>query len=264
MKSLYFFFLCVFLFSCTAKKQIVEIVKPTEVKNLLADSLKQADPMFNNVEIKFDFTYVTPDNSLSAGGIIRIKQDSAIWLTISPGLGIEAVRALLTPDSVFFVNRLESSFFAGNYQYLTKLVNFPINYSVIESILINQFFLYPNNEVKNLFNEYNVTTTDSSYSFVTKDQVISQQSNIKHSARLNKMFRTSYFQIVQNDKSFSFGCTEFQEIDTYLFPKIYTLSMLNSSKLSSVTIQYNKIKTNQALKYPFSIPDKYKKIIIEN
>ena len=65
-----------------------------------------------NIEIntfKFDYftakaklNYTNGDQKLSAVANLRIKYDSLIWISISPGLGIEVLRLKLTTDSVFF------------------------------------------------------------------------------------------------------------------------------------------------------------------
>src|ERR1700746_3695342 len=39
--------------------------------------------------------------NVNASVHIRMKKDSVIWMSITPGLGIEALRVLIRPDSVF-------------------------------------------------------------------------------------------------------------------------------------------------------------------
>lgn len=56
-------------------------------------------PPYLTSKAKVIFRDATQNMSLSAS--IRMVRDTAIWMSLSPGLGIEAARVLLTPDSVF-------------------------------------------------------------------------------------------------------------------------------------------------------------------
>ncbi len=73
---------------------------------------------------------------------VRVRRDSAIW--ISAGLlGFEGVRALLTPDSVRVINRLDKTYFAGGYDYLTKLLNVPVSFAQAQALLLGNYQMAP-------------------------------------------------------------------------------------------------------------------------
>jgi len=46
-------------------------------------------------------------NTLNLTAFFRMKRDSVIWLSVSPGLGITAIRAIITRDSVKILNFIE-------------------------------------------------------------------------------------------------------------------------------------------------------------
>lgn len=55
----------------------------------------------------------SPSQSGSFSSRINHRRGDSLYMTISPGLGIEAMRILVTPDSFFVYNRLESELTYG-------------------------------------------------------------------------------------------------------------------------------------------------------
>ena len=50
------------------------------------------------------------DNTFSFTGSLRMRRDSAIWRSISAFMGMESVRALITPDTVLLLNRMNQTY----------------------------------------------------------------------------------------------------------------------------------------------------------
>jgi hypothetical protein len=64
------------------------------------------------------------DMTIAANGNIIWIRDSAIWVNIKK-FGFEAVRALVTRDSVFVLNRMEKSYSANALESLRATYNLP-------------------------------------------------------------------------------------------------------------------------------------------
>jgi hypothetical protein len=77
-------------------------------------------------------------NKQSANLALRMRRDSIIWVSGSL-VGIEGVRAVLTPDSVRVLNRLEKTYFSGGYDYLSKLLNVPVSFAQMQAILLGDY-----------------------------------------------------------------------------------------------------------------------------
>ncbi|MBF9143154.1 DUF4292 domain-containing protein [Hymenobacter properus] len=78
----------------------------------------------------------------SANISLRMRRDSVIWVTAGL-LGVEGVRAVLTPDSVRVVNKLEKTYFTGGYDYLSKLLNVPVSFAQMQAILLGDYLPAP-------------------------------------------------------------------------------------------------------------------------
>ena len=118
--------------ACRTSRPIAQVPKTFSQDSTKFDSLKLTKPekdeqlerLFSEMEKnKFHFNTLvckasvdakTPKLSTGFSANIRIKKDSAIWVSISPALGIEVMRAVLTKDSVKFVDRINKRYYIGD------------------------------------------------------------------------------------------------------------------------------------------------------
>ena len=69
-----------------------------------------------------------------------MRRDSALWLSITPALGVEAARLLLTPDSVLFYSKVPGNRFAyrGDFAAIDSLLGTEITFDMVQRILLGQ------------------------------------------------------------------------------------------------------------------------------
>jgi hypothetical protein len=70
----------------------------------------------------------------------RMRRDSALWLSITPALGVEAARLLLTPDSVLFYSKVPGNRFSyqGDFDAIDSLLGTEITFDMVQRILLGQ------------------------------------------------------------------------------------------------------------------------------
>ncbi len=73
---------------------------------------------------------------LSLNATFRMKRDSVLWLSISPGMGITAARALITRDSVKVVNYLQKYYSVYSIAYLQELLGAPVSLSELQKLML--------------------------------------------------------------------------------------------------------------------------------
>lgn len=81
--------------------------------------------------------YDSKKEKISASAFFVNKKDSIIYLTISK-LGIEGIRVVITPDSVKFLNHLNSSYYSGDYSFLEKMLGFKVNFYLLQAIFLGE------------------------------------------------------------------------------------------------------------------------------
>src|SRR5579875_3916115 len=137
------------LYSCKAHKHIVKnpvdtaaaavarvpvhTSNPVAVK-LSAVRARQTD--FNTFSGKAKAKLNVDGNSNDVTLNIRIQKDKRIWVSITALLGVEVARALITPDSILVINRLQGLYLRKPFSYIYSYAGRQVNYKTVESLLV--------------------------------------------------------------------------------------------------------------------------------
>jgi CRISPR/Cas system-associated endoribonuclease Cas2 len=77
--------------------------------------------------------------------ILRMKKDSIIWISVNALLGIEAIRAVITPDTVILANKIENTVQYRTFDYLKEVAKLPMDFSTLQDLIVgNKIFLDSN------------------------------------------------------------------------------------------------------------------------
>ena len=124
--------------SCSNEKRLAR-GKPLRNLNAqqILDSYASSQLSWEWIGMKIDATVETSNGVDSFRASIRMAKDSAIWISISPALGVEVARVLLEPDSVRFLSKIPGNrfHFAGNYQKLSEWADTELSFEDIQDIL---------------------------------------------------------------------------------------------------------------------------------
>ena len=110
------------LISCSPTRKAVREPIKEQGAEFLTTKLKEHELKFDQFSAKFNVTYQVDRKKTTVSGNLRIKHDSIIWISITPALGIEAVRFMLTPDSIQYINRLSNTYFVNSFGYINQLL----------------------------------------------------------------------------------------------------------------------------------------------
>ncbi len=119
----------------------VENISPTK----LYEKQQENELKYDNISFKFtaDVQIGTGNNIAKEefSGNIRIQKDSIIWISLRM-LGVEGARLVFTNDSIKILNRIDKTYYAGDFSYIKKQFNVDLDYDVMQSIILNSFFIY--------------------------------------------------------------------------------------------------------------------------
>ncbi|MBK7856213.1 MAG: DUF4292 domain-containing protein [Bacteroidetes bacterium] len=82
-----------------------------------------------------------------------MRRDSVIWISISPALGIEVARVLITKDSVKVIDRLSNKYKLTDYKYLNDLLRMNVDFDIIQGVLTGNLFSYKRNRLSSVYLE---------------------------------------------------------------------------------------------------------------
>src|ERR1700704_1747762 len=123
----FFSILAILLFflasSCkTAKKIVVDA--PLKLRGAgviqVFDSVLANEFSFEWLTLKASVDYTGHDETESFDVNVRVRKDSAIWISITPLLGIEAVRVLVTRESMQILDRVHKTYTVHDFDYLEQ------------------------------------------------------------------------------------------------------------------------------------------------
>lgn len=269
MKSNIFYLVLIlfssFLSSCWTTKKVATELNPVNPATTILDSVKSKYLNFRTLSIKFNSDFKSKNNSLSFSGQIRIQCDSIIWISVSPALGIEAMRLKFTPDSVMLLNRLENSYLVENYDIITKYTQTEINFHFIQSLLLDELIPYQYNADISVLNNY-MLSADSTHVIL-----VNNNSNINDSLNKNIVHLISILKNIQkvdkietydnaSSRNIKINYSQFEPEDDTKFPKNINLVVKNKSDFINLSIKYTKITNDKNLNFPFNIPKKFEKI----
>ncbi len=85
--------------------------------------------------------------SIEANANLMWVRDSVLWINVRK-FGLEAVRALVTPDSVYVLNRLNKTYTVRGLESLQREYNLPAGFDLLQSVLLAKAWIVPNVPLK--------------------------------------------------------------------------------------------------------------------
>jgi len=101
--------------------------------------------------------------NIGGNAIIRLHKDKAIWMSVKK-FGFEGARALIRPDSFFFINRLNGDYTAEPLSYIETKYQIPARFDLLQEIILgNAVFMTRNLELETVGDTYTLTGRDNRY-----------------------------------------------------------------------------------------------------
>ena len=211
---------------------------------------------------EFDFSYMTAkakikykdkDRNISAAANIRVKKDSLLWMSISPGLGVEVARVKIDRDSLHILDRLNKKYIVQSFSQLSRRLDFDLDYNLIESVVLgNLIFPYSKEELSKSDSQLQYSQTLENFIF---ENFIGLETK-----KLEKL----EVEDVKTKNVISVNYENFRAIDEEIFP--FTIqAKIDYSKQSQedieIDIGFSKAEIqNDPLSFPFRPSSKFKRL----
>ena len=141
MRTLLYILSVFVLMSCSNVNRIADgkPLRPMEPNGILKNAEKAGvdwDWLGFKLDTKIDIDGTTDSFTLN----IRMSRDSAIWISLTPALGVEAVRVLMLPDSVKVISKVPGNKFVweGNYEQLRKTIGVDLDFYNFQALFSGQ------------------------------------------------------------------------------------------------------------------------------
>ncbi|UYZ62745.1 DUF4292 domain-containing protein [Hymenobacter weizhouensis] len=199
-------------------------------------------------KVSIDF----PGVQQTANVNVRVRRDSVIWMSAS--LGIEGFRAYITRDSVKVLFPLQREYYAGDYAYLSRLLNVPVTFERVQALLLGDYLpVTPAGEVAP------TVATEGPMQRVQYEQrgLLVQQLIDIAKGRVQQLS----VQDQQTQNSLTVDYSAFQPLPprNQLFAHATLLQLKQpQGKPATVSVQYRNVDLDkERLSFPFSVPKGY-------
>lgn len=248
----------VFVISCKSKAVAVqnntaEVVETkTDKKAIEKHYDNKLD--FKTLYIKASARYVDEKQSQNVSAEIKIEKDKQILVSVR-FLGITMAKALITPTTVSYYEKINSTYYEGDFTSLSKWLGTELDYSKVQNLLIGEALddlrkgKYTQTIVENLFRlddekETNIKKTF----FLEPEKYLLQKEQISQPSE-NRMLEIRY----SDTKTFDQGT----------IPTAIEINAVQPKGKTDINLNYNNITFNEELSFPYSVPSGYKKVIIK-
>lgn len=259
MKHLYRLFSIILIASvlftgCRATKEVAK--KPTKQD---IELLKQAvldEPAFKTINSKMEFR-IYPKEGVSAGmkGSLKLSRDSCMIISLQPFAGIEIVRCLIRPDSIFVVNKLQSLYSAESIDK----VPYPdiLNYKTLESIVTNRIFIPGKKKAESgdLDKFMSYKGKEGQYYSIVKDSF-----NISYHFDKDQQYNNMKVGTENILKALEVNYSMFERSNAGVFPRMVELQTENSGKKLRVSFLFMEPSYDKKTDFRFPVSSKYEKV----
>lgn len=250
--------------SCSTARKIIREPLKEQGTDFLINNLKSNEFDYDYFSAKFSAEFVKDKKQNQITGQIRIHRDSLIWISVSPLMGIEMARFLVSNDSVWYINRIENTYFAGTFGYINKLINSTLDFDMLQSFLTgNDFAEYENSSFKGGIDEGEYTLKTNERRKLKKSNKDNSEVNIpiQHIWLNPETFKITRIMITEastNGRKAE-ARYEHESIAGHIVPVNIKFNVEVDQDKTSAIINYSKIAIGDTLQFPFKIPTNYKR-----
>jgi hypothetical protein len=180
---------------------------------------------------------------------LRLEKDKMIWVSINALLGIEAFRAVITPDSVKVLSKLDKVYQLRSVSYLQEITHLPFDFQTLQSLILGNPIYLDSNIVFYRKDDQGISLLGEGPLFRNYITLNKEDYSIKHS-KLDDVDRL-------RARSCDLTYGDYEKKDGVLFSTYRKIAVAEKARLD-IELTFKQYSFNEPLNFPFSIPKNYK------
>ncbi|MES2513675.1 MAG: DUF4292 domain-containing protein [Bacteroidota bacterium] len=270
------------MLSCKPKKHIQQTAQiQTEDTvgrcRLLFKTAKSLSKHIKESELNYNWLSAKADAEVNIDGEdhnldirVKVRKDSAIWISIQAVGLIDIAKLLITKDSVKMVVYVKKQYFKGDFNYINQLLNADLDFDLIQAALIGNSadFDDDDSKMKPVVDRENCQYLLSTVRKRKLRRINSGQDSLKRSLQTMRL-NPDNFKIINNsfedastNRSFHAKYDKFLASDSVFAPHNVNIEIRAEKKID-LKISYVRIEINQPQKLTLNIPKNYDPIPIK-
>ncbi|WP_378186004.1 DUF4292 domain-containing protein [Aquimarina sp. W85] len=251
-------FLCIVLIITSSCKSTAGMdggtVKRLKSKKVI-DNHYNSTFNFNTLNARVKINYKDDKQSVSPNVTLRMERDKKIWLSAKI-LGITLAKALITPNRVQYYEKINGTYFDGNFKMLSKWLGTELDYDKVQQLLLGQSLFDLSKDT------YEVTVVDQGYQLKPKKE-LALFNRLFLIAPENFKMKLQLLAQPLEKRSLSVLYNTYQTVGGQDFPKEIVIKASQDQEQTLIKLDYRSVDYNANVSFPFSIPTGYEEVTVE-
>jgi hypothetical protein len=206
---------------------------------------------FNTFSAKVNIDYKDATNkSYDVNAVVRMYKDSAIWISANALLGIEAIRALITKDSVKILDKLNKTYTARSVDYLQDVTALPLDLKTVQDLLIGNPVFFDTSHIISYTRSNNTVALLGFGQWFKNLLTISESDHSLQRSRLDDLN-------VARNRTAELTYSDYETKKGPLFATKRRI-FITEAKSLEIKLDFKQYDFNGEVSFPFSVPKNYK------
>jgi hypothetical protein len=217
----------------------------------ISNKLKEREIQFNTFSsrIKVDYTDQS-GKSQSATALIRLQKDSIMWVSLTGTLGVEGFRAIIRPDSVWVMDKLEKTISRRSTAFLQEITNLPLDFEALQDIVVGNPVYFSENKIVSYRTEANTISALSIGDYFKHLLTIDTLSNQLLRSKIDDIDAT-------RNRTCFIGFDAYANAQGRSLSTKREISVTEKTNLN-VKLDFKQYAFDETLTFPFNIPKNYR------
>jgi hypothetical protein len=266
-RIVYIALIALLMTSCRSTRRIQTSLNKKDTTSTVAIDASKADTLrfirntlrridsnrisYTSFNAKVNIDYKGGDGKkYDVNAVVRMYKDSAIWISANAILGIEAMRVLITRDSVKMLNKLDKVYTARSVDYLQEVTSLPLNLTILQDLIIGNA----------VFVDSNVVNFDTRSGLINLLSIGQWFKNLITLEAANGSLQHSKLDDVNlaRNRTADLTYSDYENKKGYLFSTRRRILVTEKNPLE-IRLDFKQYDLNVPVSFPFSVPKNYER-----
>lgn len=241
----------VLLYGCAPGKNLTSTVgeiPEMRTKQILKKHIKQ-HAKFNTLQCKLKIELFQNSKVQSNNVTLRMDRGKTIWINAF----LNMIRIKITPDRVQMYNKIDKTYFDGDFSLIKRLLGIDLDFSNLENLLLGDTFFKHNSS------SLNQVKDNSGYTL--KPYKLDPTLNVLY--RINPFYfkmKTQEISHLKEEIHLKVNYDDFQEINQQLIPSKMAITINEKQNNTFIKLNLKSVSLNQSIRFPFKLPKGYRQL----
>ena len=196
-------------------------------------------------------------------GMLRIKRNKVIQMSITPLLGIEVARIEISPDGVLVIDRMNKRYVKASFAEVMALASADLNFHTLQSLFMNELFLPGKNSVTiRDFSAYHIDVDVANVMLEVKKQ--KRFSYRFHTQAPEALLKETHIGLIGTPYGLKWKYDDFRLLEHKRFPMEMYVSFIGGKKPLEASFKLSRLSTESNWDAHTELSKKYKQVELED